>query len=217
MRKGFTLAEVLITLAVIGVVAALAIPSLLTNTSNAEYKAALKKAYATLTSATSMIAVNYDTAFLTVPSGHTQMRDTYIKYMPAVKTGQSGVLFPPFYPYYKNTSGGGWTTSDTVNDMAAITSDGCIWRFTNAGSNCTSNYGGTFTNACGYFEVDVNGTRGPNRFGFDLFAFVLLGNNGYLYVKPFGPDMGVSCTSGATNWAGSVSCTQNMLYDQTMP
>ncbi len=45
MRKlGFTLAEVLITLVVIGVIAATTIPTLINNTNAHEYKSALKKA-----------------------------------------------------------------------------------------------------------------------------------------------------------------------------
>lgn len=45
MRKGFTLAEVLITLTIIGVVAALAIPSVIVKTQQQEFKTAAKKAF----------------------------------------------------------------------------------------------------------------------------------------------------------------------------
>jgi prepilin-type N-terminal cleavage/methylation domain-containing protein len=45
-KKGFTLAEVLITLLIIGVVAALVIPNIINDTQNAEYKTAYKKAFA---------------------------------------------------------------------------------------------------------------------------------------------------------------------------
>jgi len=46
--KGFTLAEVLVTLAIIGVVAALTIPTLISNTSKQRYTVALKKQVAVL-------------------------------------------------------------------------------------------------------------------------------------------------------------------------
>jgi len=51
MKKGFTLAEVLITLVVIGIVVALTIPALLQNTRQAELKTALKKSIAVLNQA----------------------------------------------------------------------------------------------------------------------------------------------------------------------
>ncbi|MDD3237306.1 MAG: type II secretion system protein [Candidatus Gastranaerophilales bacterium] len=51
LKKAFTLAEVLITLVIIGVIAALTIPSLLNNTNKEEYKTGLKKAYSALNQA----------------------------------------------------------------------------------------------------------------------------------------------------------------------
>ncbi len=58
MRKfetGFTLAEVLITLMIIGVVAAMTIPSLLQSYKKIEYGSKLKKFYSTMTGAIKMI------------------------------------------------------------------------------------------------------------------------------------------------------------------
>ncbi|MDD3238016.1 MAG: type II secretion system protein [Candidatus Gastranaerophilales bacterium] len=51
MKKAFTLAEVLITLVIIGVIAAMTIPSLLNNTNKEETKTAVKKAYSALSQA----------------------------------------------------------------------------------------------------------------------------------------------------------------------
>ena len=52
--KGFTLAEVLITLAIIGVVAAIAIPSVISNSQQQEFKTGLRKAVSVLNSAITM-------------------------------------------------------------------------------------------------------------------------------------------------------------------
>ena len=54
MKKGFTLAEVLITLAIIGVVAAVSIPSVISNSNQQQYKTGLKKAVSVLNSAITM-------------------------------------------------------------------------------------------------------------------------------------------------------------------
>jgi prepilin-type N-terminal cleavage/methylation domain-containing protein len=53
-KQGFTLAEVLITLSIIGVVATMTLPSLMANTQEQQAKTALKKAINTLTEAASM-------------------------------------------------------------------------------------------------------------------------------------------------------------------
>ena len=53
-KNGFTLAEVLITLAIIGVVATLTLPALMTNTAEQQAKTALKKGINTLTEAAQM-------------------------------------------------------------------------------------------------------------------------------------------------------------------
>ena len=55
MRKlGFTLAEVLITLGIIGVIATLTLPTLMSNTAEREYSTALKKAISSLTESVQM-------------------------------------------------------------------------------------------------------------------------------------------------------------------
>lgn len=53
-KNGFTLAEVLITLAIIGVVATLTLPALMTNTQEQQARTALKKGINTLTEAAQM-------------------------------------------------------------------------------------------------------------------------------------------------------------------
>ena len=59
---GFTLAEVLITLGIIGVVAAMTMPTLINSTNGAQYKTAYKKALSVMSQAVAMnIALNdYD-------------------------------------------------------------------------------------------------------------------------------------------------------------
>lgn len=53
-KSGFTLAEVLVTLMIIGVIAAMTIPSLMQNTQQQEFKAAYKKAVSMLNQAVSL-------------------------------------------------------------------------------------------------------------------------------------------------------------------
>ena len=66
-KNGFTLAEVLITLAIIGVVAVLTLPALMTNTAEQQAKTALKKGINTLTEAaqTNQAIAGFDYASFT--------------------------------------------------------------------------------------------------------------------------------------------------------
>lgn len=68
-KNGFTLAEVLITLTIIGVVATLTLPALMTNAAEQQAKSALKKGINTLTNAAQMNATQYgyDYASMTDP------------------------------------------------------------------------------------------------------------------------------------------------------
>ena len=59
-RFGFTLAEVLITLGIIGVVAAMTIPTLIANTNGAKYRSQFKKTVSTLNQAGLMSQAQYD-------------------------------------------------------------------------------------------------------------------------------------------------------------
>ena len=58
--KAFTLAEVLITLTIVGIIAALTIPTLITNIEKHQYTSKLKKASATLGNAGIQLAAYYD-------------------------------------------------------------------------------------------------------------------------------------------------------------
>lgn len=63
MKKGFTLAEVLITLGIIGVVTAMTIPTLITNTNGQKFRSQFKKTLSTLNQAVRMNVANYDFDF----------------------------------------------------------------------------------------------------------------------------------------------------------
>ena len=67
--KAFTLAEVLITLVIIGVIAAMTIPTLMNNTNNQELVSRLKKTYSELSQATNRIIADEGLAQLILGVG----------------------------------------------------------------------------------------------------------------------------------------------------
>ena len=71
--KGFTLAEVLITLGVIGVVAALTIPALVSNSSKSELKSRFQKANAIVNIAVTQLV--YDNSITNLQIGYCYQGD----------------------------------------------------------------------------------------------------------------------------------------------
>ena len=74
-KNGFTLAEVLITLAIIGVVATLTLPALLQNTQEQQAKTALKKGINTLTELAGMNSAVSGFDYASISSTDTSSRD----------------------------------------------------------------------------------------------------------------------------------------------
>ena len=133
MRKtGFTLAEVLLTLTIIGVVAAMTVPNLMGAVEDKELAAQAKKAYNTLQNAISM---KYSLTRLT--PGDVAENQLF-----------SSLLAGDQAPTLKYIERSG---------NIVQTPDGAIMRTTGGSTSCDSS-----TNAACIVKVDVNGSDGPN-------------------------------------------------------
>ncbi|MDD3013245.1 MAG: prepilin-type N-terminal cleavage/methylation domain-containing protein [Candidatus Gastranaerophilales bacterium] len=169
-KKGFTLAEVLITLLIIGVIASLTIPGLVQNTQEAEYNVAVKKIYSDLSNAVMMIQANnngnvYVGKGVSSYADQTAFRDDFCNVMSCVQKGTSlNIYGSTTYKKYKGTDW--YTVSDNVVDRASVLNNGTLLSFSN--SPTCSNYN---INACGSIQIDINGRKGPNMSGKDLFYF----------------------------------------------
>ena len=111
-KRGFTLAEVLITLAIIGVVAALTIPSVISNSQQQEFKTGLRKAVSVLNSAITMnMAIDGESPY--------DNANTYAYLQRHMSILKSGVL--PYTSSYKRPNG---DFSSTGTNYAFYTTDG---------------------------------------------------------------------------------------------
>ncbi len=81
MKKGFTLAEVLITLAIVGVVSAITIPSVIANANQQEYKTGLRKAISVLNSSISLNTALYSET----PYDNTNLMGYLMRQMSVIK------------------------------------------------------------------------------------------------------------------------------------
>lgn len=196
-KHGFTLAEILITLTIIGIVAGLTIPSLINNIGDQQNKIAWKKAYADASLATMrMLADNGGTMLnICTPVDDTCFRDKLLPYLNYVKKCDAGQTF--------NNC---WFVSDPVAAAGMTLNNGTSLIVRHERSTC--NY--TAINRCAWFMIDVNGSKGPNAMGKDAFGGVFLSDR----VAPFGGvqgdgyDPSTSCVNGANNYG----CSALYLY-----
>ena len=127
--KGFTLAEVLITLAIIGIVAALTIPSVISNYQQQEFKTGLKKAVSVLNEAIQMnITQEGET-----PYENDDLFSYLQRHMNILKTGGYSVCYGSDGTIvsgknedknYRNCLQGGDTGSSFQNNRVFYTTDG---------------------------------------------------------------------------------------------
>ncbi len=167
VKKGFTLAEALITLVIIGVIAALTIPAILVNTEQHEYKSALKKALSALNQVIEMnIALEgYGPVEVNKPmSGGGDKEDSLFQFF----QNRMNVISTSNAYAWGNTS-----------NWAFFTADGMRYEFPNkptakggtfnkdnmkcatAGAEIQDDTGTIYSEPC-LIIVDVNGQRRPN-------------------------------------------------------
>ncbi len=171
---GFTLAEVLITLGIIGVVVALTMPTLIANQREKEAVARLKKAYSTLSNAYIGVLNDYGDPTTWDVESWDDIIVIFSKYIRNVKICESGtkgcfsnVARKDLLNNKVDRIGG--TSSGASN--ALVMSDGIIVGvgaqvdFANALS-CKMN-----SDTCFHFAIDINGDKYPNRWGVDTFTF----------------------------------------------
>ena len=160
-HAAFTLAEVLITLGIIGVVAALTLPTLIQNHQKQVYVTQLKKAYSTLTNAYNELAAEQEVAdWNQISCSDWYCLSDFLKHVKTIKS------FEGCEEDWCNTynSGIAGTTMVFGTSSGFITADGALFIFT-CGSYLDSDY---------TWIVDVNGyNKGPNKPGRDIFQFAL--------------------------------------------
>ena len=204
-KAAFTLAEVLITLGIIGVVAALTLPTLIQNHQKQVYVTQLKKAYSTLGNAFNKMAVDEGVvdwkqtycANLSMDSSNSEIQsclNNFAKTVKVIKTTKLG-----FGKYSDN-----FVMNDNI-DTALVLEDGTTYNFLVYG--------------CGFYGdiiVDVNGLeKGSNQYGRDIFQFNIDYDNNKVVptgTASWNPDVWKSCS--ATNL--STLCTVKVLIEGKM-
>jgi prepilin-type N-terminal cleavage/methylation domain-containing protein len=218
LKNGFTLAEVLITLLILGVITSMVIPGIISNTNEAEYNVALKKAYSDLSNTIMLIQAN-NNGKVNVGIGdsttqHRALRDEFCNVMTCIKMDKVANIFGSTnYKHYKGNNSL-WPTS-YPNSIAATLNNGNLIAFFNM-LGCDNNG----INACGQLDVDINGNKGPNMWGKDHYSFWVIRDNvtKSYSILPTGAIDGFTCEKNSNNDGTSVGCTFQRLNDpKNMP
>lgn len=146
MKRGFTLAEVLITLVVIGVIAAITIPTLMANYRRQEASARLKKTFSMLSNACTRAKADgndwQDWAYDIDNEADEGTNETSVKF--------AEIYLLPYINYMKDRGG-----------------ESSYQLYLNDGTTLTLKKG-----SCMDFGVDINGEKKPNAHGRDIFFFI---------------------------------------------
>lgn len=198
--KAFTLSEVLITLAIIGVIAAITVPSLLQSSQEKELHSMLKKNFSVIENALRLAQINEgllgdNTAVFTPSSDSNASYESakrFAKYLNTMKVCKDskdpdcdGIYYNINYATKKEGS------TYKTDASAVVLTDGSIYKILqyenclgivndceqDSEGNCLKDEGGNEISQdwtrknCADLYVDVNGVKPPNKMGKDVFAF----------------------------------------------
>jgi prepilin-type N-terminal cleavage/methylation domain-containing protein len=211
-KTGFTLAEVLITLLIIGVVASLVVPNLINDSQEAELHTAWKKAYSDLDQATRRMVLDNAGSLvgLCAESDDNCLRNLYTPYLNTNKICIAGQLTGNCWhkdgewKRYNKSIVSGWGNSSGV-----ILANGNLIRFEAwlGFPNCTNNTWVGTIQKCAFINLDVNGFKGPNIVGRDIY-FMILTKDRLLPIGTTGDGYENDCIS--TNFG--YGCAAKFLY-----
>lgn len=199
--KAFTLAEVLITLGIIGTVAAMTIPTLLSNVEKDKYRNQFKNIYSELTQANKMMQTD---GIFPLAADTTDPWPNYMKLKKTCTDSTAQGCFHTNGNWY-NTCGTALTSSGP--DPGFITTRGeLVINLFSEDVPATVPNGFNLNGATlrtRTYLIDVNGFKKPNKLGKDIFAINMFAGT----VMPVGsPPLATLPNAGAGNTCPS-TCT----------
>ena len=213
-KYGFTLAEVLITLGVIGVVAVLTLPSLINNNQNKQLEVALKKQYTISSQALLQMGVDRGEPVKAGDFPTWTFAKEYARYFNILRfcgttgcvgqeNGDGGYDVKTYKTYNKSRI----VMSDKFDDGQFQLVDGATYLI----ENPSPDLGQLF------ISIDVNGFKKlPNAWGHDLFTFQItedgkflpMGAAGTLYV-----DKSKYCSPTSSDGENGIGCAYAAMTD----
>ncbi len=213
------MAEVLITLGIIGIVAAMTLPSLINNSRNKALEAGLKKNYSVIMQALTMYQAQNGMALTSSDVGPRELKSLIMPYFKVLKDcgngtedtaciyyDSSGNYEDKTYMTYNNNK----LALSNFDDGQFILEDGSLILLQNSTSTDDTRR---------YISVDVNGfLKNPNRLGHDLFMFQLDEKGKLLPMGAEGTNYysknDYYCSATSTHNMNGAGCTYKALTDK---
>lgn len=219
-KIAFTLAEVLITLGIIGVVAAMTIPSLIQSYKEKATVTAVKQSYSIFAQALKMVTIdNPDLSALTDSSLSAKensqiMFNEISKHIKKVKSCDvdKKCMGNTYYLNLNNEKVSNW---DTYNNLVTgvLANGTSFWIL-----SLPASISGEQTYA-GQIGIDINGNKKPNKFGVDFFWFTF-NKNGELFAGRGEGTGGIygNCelSPSNSNWSNGYGCSEWIITHGNM-
>lgn len=200
--SGFTLAEILITLLIIGIVASLVIPGLIQSTQDTEFKVAWKKTFSDFSQVTKIILLENNGSLKDLFYDSNEFRTGFLSKLNYIKTCDQGNIVSNCWAQHKQANGTIGSNYDSANFFSgAVLNNGTSLVFNFKAKDCSDTFYSSVPH-CGTISVDVNGSKGPNTIGKDDFMLIVYPDR----ILPAGANDKTTCPSGvycSTDWGKS--------------
>lgn len=225
MKKAFTMAEVLITLGVIGIVAALTTPALMTDIRERENISKLKKVYTNLgQSFAYAVSVwgtpdNWDMIATGSGEGATNLSDIISPYFRIQKNCKNnGGCWENRNVFLLNSGDSGKNYGTNTNYATVQIVDGMFFAYYVEDPLCKKVAGNNtgLDSVCATITIDLNAKRGPNQIGYDIHNFYVTKHN----IQPYGQQAATdftfkdNCASGRSSTG--YGCAAWLLFKENM-
>jgi len=212
-KNGFTLAEVLITLVIVGVVASLTISAVINTYVESSTVAKVKKGLSTVAQA-KKLAEAQNGSIECWNYGQDLTAETAAQFWSYLKPhfsiakdcGSDESCYQSNGVYGLNGSLYSVNFNTRADYYKFVLADGSVMMFSTQGGRC-SNQTHPIPNVCAVFLYDTNGDKKPNTVGKDIFVYLMDANNVY-------PHEQNSCTKTSWGWgcSGYIIKHNNMKY-----
>lgn len=215
LYTAFTLAEILITLAIIGIIAAITIPSLINKIEEVQYFSAFKKFYSEFLKANEFIKMdNNGTLSGGIGTSSDEMLTTYgsnFTYVKKCLEDEGGCWHSGTTTWHTLNGGDGW--EDRGNNSSAILKDGTYIMFFLTDPTCSGDgWWGSVHNFCGWMSFDTNGEKAPNKMGVDIFDLYLTKDGvGLRGSNDNVTNWNLYCSASSTDTYNGISCPAKIM------